>query len=222
MSKINKAIRTINHIDELNNRDRWMNNVHPLVKFFVVIIYIAFTMNTNKHDINRIVLLAIIPLVLFIFADLSLREALKRLKLVLPIVIFVGFTNIFTDKDIYMLGDYRIRAGIISMITLSLKGIYAVVISYVFIATTSIEKFCEALRRVHVPKIIVTQIMLTYRYIGLLLEETDKVMTAYTLRAPGQKGIHFKVWGSLTGQMLLRTMDRAEEIYESMKLRGYE
>ena len=100
MSKINKAIRTINHIDELNSRDQWMNNIHPLVKFFVVIFYIAFTMNTNKYDINRIVLLAIIPLVLFIFADLSLREALNRLKLVLPIVIFVGFTNISTGSSV--------------------------------------------------------------------------------------------------------------------------
>lgn len=222
MSKINKAIRTINHIDELNSRDQWMNNIHPLVKFFVVIFYIAFTMNTNKYDINRVVLLAIVPAVLFVLADLRIRDTFSRIKLVLPIVILVGVTNIFTDKGTFVIGNYSINAGIISMITITLKGIYAVIISYIFIATTSIEKFCIALRKIKVPALIVTVIMLTYRYIGLLLEETEKVTTAYSLRAPGQKGIHFKVWGSLAGQMLIRTMDRAEEIYESMKLRGYE
>ena len=44
---------------------------------------------------------------------------------------------------------------------------------------------------------------------------------AYSLRAPGQKGIHYSAWGSFLGQLLLRSMDRAEELYSSMLLRGY-
>ena len=44
---------------------------------------------------------------------------------------------------------------------------------------------------------------------------------AYHLRAPGQKGIHHSAWGSFLGQLLLRSMDRAEELYASMLLRGY-
>ena len=45
---------------------------------------------------------------------------------------------------------------------------------------------------------------------------------AYHLRAPGQKGIHISAWGSFLGQALLRSMDRAQELYSSMLLRGYE
>ena len=44
---------------------------------------------------------------------------------------------------------------------------------------------------------------------------------AYALRAPGQKGIQFSAWGSFLGQLLLRSMDRAEELYSSMQLRGF-
>ena len=43
---------------------------------------------------------------------------------------------------------------------------------------------------------------------------------AYSLRAPGQKGIHISAWGSFLGQ-LLRSMDRAQALYESMELRGF-
>jgi cobalt/nickel transport system permease protein len=53
------------------------------------------------------------------------------------------------------------------------------------------------------------------------LEEVNRITTAYSLRAPGQKGVHYKVWGSLTGQLLLRSMDRAQNVYDSMTLRGY-
>ena len=68
---------------------------------------------------------------------------------------------------------------------------------------------------------LVTTILLTYRYIVLLLQEANRISTAYALRAPGQKGIHFRAWGSLLGQLLLRSMDRAQLVYESMLLRGY-
>ena len=44
---------------------------------------------------------------------------------------------------------------------------------------------------------------------------------AYQLRAPGQKGLHISAWGSFLGQLLLRSMDRAEALYESMELRGF-
>ena len=44
---------------------------------------------------------------------------------------------------------------------------------------------------------------------------------AYMLRAPRQKGIQFSAWGSFLGQLLLRSMDRAEELYSSMQLRGF-
>ena len=45
---------------------------------------------------------------------------------------------------------------------------------------------------------------------------------AYSLRAPGQTGLHYKVWGTMVGQLLLRSMDRAQIVYDSMMLRGYQ
>ena len=54
------------------------------------------------------------------------------------------------------------------------------------------------------------------------MTEDLAVMTdAYRLRAPVQKGIHVSAWGSFLGQLLLRSMDRAQELYSSMLLRGY-
>ena len=71
-------------------------------------------------------------------------------------------------------------------------------------------------------KLLVTQLLLSYRYLTLLLEQADTIAQAYALRAPKQKGVHFKVWGSLAGQLLLRSIDRANNLYDSMLLRGYQ
>jgi cobalt/nickel transport system permease protein len=53
------------------------------------------------------------------------------------------------------------------------------------------------------------------------MKEVERISLAYSLRAPKQKGIHYKAWGSLLGQMLLRSIDRADIVYESMTIRGF-
>ena len=102
-----------------------------------------------------------------------------------------------------------------------LKGFYSVLAAYILIATTSIDEICYALRLLHVPKIVTIVIMLIYRYFGLMGNEANRITTAYKLRAPSQNGIHYKAWGTLVGQWLLRSIDRAGNVYESMLLRGF-
>ena len=63
---------------------------------------------------------------------------------------------------------------------------------------------------------------MTYRYIIILVEEVIKVLQAYSLRAPGEKGIKRNVWGSLIGQIVFRTYDRGNMVYNAMLLRGYQ
>ena len=73
----------------------------------------------------------------------------------------------------------------------------------------------------HMPEYAVTLLLLTYRYIAVMLREVSVMTDAYSLRAPGEKGIRFRAWGSFLGQLLLRSMDRAQALYDSMLVRGY-
>ena len=50
---------------------------------------------------------------------------------------------------------------------------------------------------------------------------STRTLRAYSLRAPQQKGVHRSAWGSLAGQLILRTFDRGQRIYEAMCLRGF-
>ena len=99
--------------------------------------------------------------------------------------------------------------------------LFCLMVSFLLMATTSIDSLCAALRRLHVPGLLVTLLLLTYRYVGVMTEELAIMSDAYHLRAPGQNGIHISAWGSFLGQLLLRSMDRAQELYSSMMLRGY-
>jgi cobalt/nickel transport system permease protein len=62
---------------------------------------------------------------------------------------------------------------------------------------------------------------MTYRYIGVLFVEAYSMFTAYSLRSTGAKGIAIKDMGCFAGQLLLRSIDRADRVYNAMKCRGY-
>lgn len=222
MSKLNSAIYEIHYMNGLANQDQWVNRIHPLVKLIITIIYIAIVVSFNKYNLTGIIGMTIYPIVLFLTGDISFKGSIRRLRLVLPLVCFVGILNPFFDREsINTINGVGISGGMVSMITLMLKGILTVLASYLLIATTTIEKICYAMRLLYIPKIFVTQILFIHRYVTVLLDEANHITQAYSLRAPNQKGVHYKVWGSLIGQLLLRSIDRAEDIYQSMCLRGY-
>ena len=222
MNKLSNAIYEINCIDQLSNKNCWINNINPTVKLILTISYISIVVSFDKYNLSNLILMVIYPIIIFSTNDISLRDALRRLRYVIPLMFFVGIFNPFLDKEVlFNINGIGISRGIVSMITLIIKGILTCFSTYLLIVTTSIEKICYSMRRLHFPKIFVIEVLLIYRYITVLLKEASNIIEAYSLRAPNQKGIHYKVWASLIGQLLLRSMDKAENIYESMCLRGY-
>ena len=161
--------------------------------------------------------MAVYPVAMFILVDINFKDSIKRLRIVLPLVCLIGILNPFFDRHVLfrsngieltqnlsLFKNLAITGGIISMLTLALKGILTVIASYILIATTTIEKICYAMRLIKIPSVIVTQVMLTYRYVTLLLSEAGRITQAYALRAPNQKGINIKNWGSLLGHLLTK------------------
>ena len=233
MASIDSSLKEISKINTLQQRDQWVNNLHPLVKLLLTFLYIISVVSIGKYDLSKMLGFVIYPFFGFNLADLRFKDALYRMRLILPLVMVVGIFNPIFDREIVLylggtvmangerVGGIAISAGVISMLTLMLKGIYAVLAAYILIATTSIEEICYAMRKLHMPQILVLVILLINRYIYILGEEASRIMTAYKLRAPSQRGIHYKAWGPLVGQWLIRSMDRAETVYESMQLRGF-
>ena len=229
MKSIENHLRELDKLQSLQQRSHWMNDLHPLGKLLACVLYILTVASFNKYDLSRLILMAVFPAFGFIVGELSFKEGLYRMRLVLPLVVFVGIFNPFFDREVmFVIGGTAgassgipVTGGMVSMLTLMLKGFFSVLSAYLLIATTSIEEICYALRLLHVPKVIVIVILLIYRYFGLMGNEADRISNAYRLRAPKQNGIHYKAWGTLVGQWLLRSMDRAGVVYESMLLRGF-
>ena len=199
-----------------------MHRLHPLCKLIVTIAYIATVVSFSNYDFTGLVVMLLYPVFLFQAAGIPVSTSFYKLRVVLPLVCAVGLVNPFLDHvPLIQLGSLTVTGGMVSMVTLMLKGIFSLMAAFLLIATAPIDSLCAALRRLHVPSVLTTLLLLTYRYIGVMLGEVTVMTEAYKLRAPGQKGIHISAWGSFLGQLLLRSMDRAEALYHSMLLRGF-
>ena len=210
-------------MDELSGESSPLHSLHAGAKLFVTILYIVLVVSFERYDFSGMIIMVLYPVLLFQISGLSAALCFYRLRVVLPLVCAVGLFNPLLDHSVALkLGGVVISGGTVSMLTLMLKGVLCLTASYLLIASTPFDAICSSLAAVHLPAGAITLLLLTYRYISLMLEEISIMLEAYSLRAPGQKGIQFSAWGSFLGQLLLRSMDRAEEIYAAMQLRGYD
>jgi len=223
MDRIEGAVREIDLLGEQAENDNRLNQIPALLKMILTVWYLFLTVSFDRYDIYGLLSMGIYPLLLFLVYEIPFYRCFRRILPVLPMLLLMGAANPFFDTGVAArIGSIRISGGMLSMATLVIKGFFTVLAGYLLIVSTGIVKICASLRRLHIPSVIVTMILLSYRYISLLLQEAGKMTQAYRLRAPRQKGIHVRTWGSFTGLLLLRSMDRAENVYESMCLRGFD
>lgn len=222
MNKIEHAGSDLREMDALAMGTSVLHRLAPLCKLFVTVCYIAFVVSFGKYDLAELALMVLYPVLAFQIADIPIKTCFRKLRYVLPLVCAVGILNPFLDRTpMLTLGSLTVSGGVISMLTLMMKGVFSLMASFLLIATTPVDALCAALRKIRLPSMLTTLFLLTYRYVGVMIDEVGIMMQAYRLRAPGQRGVHISAWGSFLGQTLLRSMDRAQELYHSMLLRGF-
>ena len=221
MERIDRAIADFRSMDGEAREEGFLQNLHPLSKFFVTVFYLVILLSFHRYDLSGVILMGVYPVLMFTLGDIPVRPMWRRMALILIPVCLVGIANPFFDTAPLSPARPAVTGGMVSMVTLLLKGLFAIAATYLLMVTTTMDGFCSALRKIRVPAVLVTVIMLLHRYVIVFLEEVSRMRNAYLMRAPGQKGIHFKVWGPMTGMMLLRSIDRSENVYQGMTLRGF-
>ena len=222
MPDLSNAPREISSLDAVSGNDSIIHIINTTVKLIVTVVFVCLTVSFGKYNIVGTLSMGIYIAVVYILSDVPFIKGIKRACIALIAAILLCIGNMIFDREIVAyIGDFAVTGGIMSTPVIILKIVYSVMAVYLLIASSGMEKICAAMRRLHMPDIIVTQILLTYRYIFLLLREAKTTFEAYSLRASRQNGLNIKTWGTVIGQLLLRTIDRAEEVYNSMLLRGY-
>jgi cobalt/nickel transport system permease protein len=221
MPNIVNAIYNIRRFDELARQDSFIHRLHPLAKLLATLVYTVVLVSYDKYANIALLPFLFFPVFTAAAGRIPAGPIMKRLLYIEPMIICVGLLNPLFDRGTTIIMGHAVSSGWLIFISITLKGSLAVTSALLLIATTGMDGIALSLRKLKVPKILVLQLMLTYRYISVLLEEASRIIQAYSLRAFDPKGLKREVWGPLLGQILLRTVDRAQRIYDAMCLRGF-
>ncbi|MCP3940469.1 MAG: cobalt ECF transporter T component CbiQ [Desulfobacteraceae bacterium] len=223
MNTIEKNLFDIRYMDTLASKNTSLHRLDPRAKLITTLMFIAMVVSLGKYEISRMIPFIIYPMVMIISAELPFLYLLKKMILVAPFAILIGIFNPLMDTTpLVHLGSVSITGGWISFFSIMMRFSLTVSAALILISMTGFNGVCMALEKMGVPQPFVVQLMFLYRYLFVLIEEGAKMLRARSLRSFDSKGLGFKYFISLLGQLLLQTLDRAQRIHLAMCCRGFD
>lgn len=167
---------------------------------------------------------------LVIASKAPLKVYSKRLLIPLSLIAFIGLimpftygTTIIARVPLLTIPIYS--QGIYFGVLVFTRCIAAVSVLNLLILVTPITKVMDALAWYRMPAVIVDTMMLMFRYIGILSDESTRMYRAQASRCGHSKSVsYFKRltnYGNIAGSLLIRAFDRSVKVGNAMVSRGY-
>jgi len=222
MKNIRMRIGEIHRFETLALGETAIHQLHPFTKLTSSLVFITAVVSFRRYDAVPLAPFLFFPVVIAALAEIPYRALISKLLIALPFCLFAGIINAIFDRNTaWVLWGMPVSYGMVSLLTILLKMVLSVSTALLLSATTPLSELSAQLRRLRVPFVFVTVFEMTYRYMGVLLEEAHSMTMAYLLRSAGKKALEMRHMGSFVGQLLLRGLNRAERVYSAMLCRGY-
>lgn len=93
----------------------------------------------------------------------------------------------------------------------------------VLISTTSFPEILNTLRRLRCPELLLSLLGFTYRYIFLLVDESDRLQLTYRARAAAAPAkLRRRALAGIAATLFARSLERSDRIYDAMLARGFD
>lgn len=213
----------IGRLDRLSYQNTWVHRLDPRAKLIATLLFLMSVISFPKHEISALAPFFLFPAVFIVIGDIPLRFILKRVMVISPFVIFIGLFNPILDtRPAATIAAVPLSMGWLSFLSILLKFLLTVSAALLLLATTSFPGICHAFRKLGLPSLFVTQLLFLYRYLFVLMEEAMRMTRARDMRSFGIRGTGMHVFVQMIGTLFIRTVDRAERIYDAMLSRGFQ
>ena len=116
-----------------------------------------------------------------------------------------------------------VHPGLIVFQGIALKSFISVCSLILLSAITPFPHFLSALRKLGTPRLLISLMSFTYRYLFLMVEEFERMVRARDARCYGGGWLwQTRVVGRMVGTFFVRSYERAERVYNAMAARGFD
>lgn len=214
------ARAALSRLEDAARGDSPVHRLHPGVKGLTALFFVAAVVSLPVSDPLYSVPFLVFPFFVAAYSGTPWGLLLKRLCVALPFSLMAGISRLFTDREaVFVLGAWNLSAGTLAFTAIILKTLLAVSALLLLAATTPLNDLTRQMAACGLPKIFCLTVDFAGRYASVLLSEAADIRAAYALRAGGNVRVHHA--GVLLGQWFLRSVDRAERVYQAMRCRGF-
>lgn len=222
---MNRLQHVLSELDALERSARTESPLHRLdarAKLLTTAVFLTTMLSVPLSQLSEILFYALFPLLTAAMGGMRFGSVFRRSLAVLPFVALIGIFNLFYDREpVFRIGAVAVTEGWITFLAIMLRGLLAMQALLVLIGSTGFFELCRGLQRLGLPALFTMQLLFVYRYLYVLLDEALRLSWAREARSFGRRAMPLTVWGTLTGQLLVRTCDRAERIHRAMLARGF-
>lgn len=223
MARIDLSFLDLGRLDRIARQDTPIHRLDPRAKLLTTLVFLVCVVSFGKYEVSALLPFSLFPLAVAARADLPAGYLLKKLAVVAPFAFLVAAANPLLDREtLVRIGPVAISGGWISFTSILLRFALTVGAALVLIATTSFHGVCLGLDRLGVPRVMAVQLLLLYRYLFVLTEEAVRLVRARALRTFHGRGLGMRVYASMIGHLLLRTLGRAQRVHLAMLARGFD
>ncbi len=215
-------MQSIYSIEQLSGKSTCIHRLHPIAKLVSAFLYIIAVVSFHRYAFLELIPYVFYPTVMMALSETPYSLLHKRAALALPFCMLAGISSLILDTaTVFRIVSLSVSYGVLAFFCVLLKTYLCVMAVLLLVATTPFAQLTDSLRALRVPAIFISVFEMTYRYIGTLLLETGSLYTAYRLRGGNRRGVDIRHMGSFVGQLLLKSIDRSERVYNAMQCRGY-
>jgi len=223
LNHLDRALHELQAFDDIAARDTPLTRHDPRAKLLVTLCFVLTVVSFDRYSVAALLPLALFPAVLSAQAEMPARMHWRALLLASPFVLMVGLANPLLDRTpMLAVAGLQISGGWVSCAAILLRFALCLSAALVLIGGTGMHALCAALAQLGAPRVFTVQLLFLHRYLFVLAAEALRMSRAQQLRAVSGRRMGLALYAALTGQLLLRAVDRARRVHQAMLARGFD
>ena len=216
------------NFDEYSEGNSLLHKLDARVKVICAFVAVFGIVILSHWQMALLALITCLGLVLY--SKTSLKVYLRRLLYPIYIIVFISVIQPFTfgSNVIAVVPGLSLpvyQEGISFAILIFTRCLAAVAVLNLLILVTPITTLLDSLAWFRIPSVIIDTMMLMFRFISIISEESARMYKAQQSRCGYSKSLNYlkklRNYGTLAGMLLIRSFDRALKVGDAMASRGY-
>ena len=216
------------HIDRFAQGDSPVHRLDARAKLLVVLAYTGVLISYDPRAVAVLAPMSVLPLAMLWIGHVPVWFALRRVVVLSPFIAAACVVSLVYDSRpipaAFGPWQFTVTGGQLVAADIALKFVMGLLALTALTGTTPFALLLQAMRWLRIPRPLVMQLGLVYRYLFVLIDEAMRLRRGRDFRGAGQAPLARRLVaaGAVVATLFLRTLRRGERIDLAMRARGFD